>query len=1696
MAYAFSYTSAYLRNFLNDTLPRKPVSRNDPCNGAVHPKTSFNSFPSKPVGHHAAGWYGPSIADRNLVISFSDDDSGSDSEECLKQRVSERGGNRFNRDEFKRAGSSQLESEYLQGSTGSQIKRMPDKLPIGRSGISSMGKIHGSSSRSIGPPLVEQVPDRIQRPDSLNKTSPNFEQGFNQISDRGKSKLENLRQEIAIRENELKLQLQSMQKSGKTNSGFRQNRGLNEKNVVLKKSRSPSVDTQNFEHEEPEAKRMRPDESCQRNLHIDQQQRVLGPATKLEKNARKQHRNVDHQISVLPDNLAVKEKYPESSLPLLEDATCKINLPIKQRIHGASGADISSSSDQSNRSLTASLMIPSNVLSQSSWAMKVTSTADVETRNQVKMPSSKETNVDGLKLSDTIEDHHYPSSTDKSTDPQNECGAVVPDDGRHNLSNDMVCNYLAHVPENSFGASDASNLCIPLELFDQFNFLGHKSIDIESLMKLEDTQDRELEEAQEHRRRCEQEENKARRAYREAQRALVEANARCAYLYRRRELFSAKLRAFMMDDSSAQRSSRWKKHIDAEVSSLDDVLHAAVDPISSLGQQLLADDEVLNHLGGGPSIQGRDSLVLHGSYQHIEREKVMPEPCNKGDSIIFGLSSNKETGVPDGACSPFHQANMSGDEDDGMPLLDNRTAPLKSLSEDEENFRESEPTINEKPGVQSSTAGAKDYALLEASLRSKLFAKLGTRSMTKYAQVNTGEGLTSNKCSHDQMEEARLHISKTNEQYEMNGQNKPAAKTKMKALVQSSSRGLRALFIWKRKACCSAASASSVPSSSIKTAVGLITSIFCGDCRTQAPCKSETSHEEDAIKGCSDFFGFLDERLIFCYQGGTQGEMGSYTCDLSVDPFWPLCMFEVRGKCNDEECQWQHVKDYSERNIKHHLHATNADSNTVSSTNPEKFSSAHKLSSFHWECNISAPPTYLVGLDLVKPELHASTSVFARAVGLCLRKGFSTSSGVPFSVQKNILQEEPFFHDSDGRFWSLGSWTRHSSYFQSQDVAMKHRHGSADPEQILEVAISLINEEFNKLEGKKKVLFKLSRALEGCPTSVLLWVFYLYFYYCNEKSVGKDDMFSLAVHCNEGSYELWLMYINSRVHIDDRLLAYELALSALCQHACTSDWDRVYGSACILDLFMQMMDFLFMSGNSGKAIRRISGLFSVATDVSEHGSVLLSDVLVHLTLSDKCIFWICCVYLMIYRKLPDKYVNQFEFEKELFFEIEWPPAQLTAEEKNEALKLMKMGVESVSLGFNAHEAPKLFHVLAVNHFKCVAMLEGIECCKDLLNKYIIQYPTCIELLLISARLDVSHNGVLGLQRFRDALSNRPSEAPEIQCIWNQYVQCALEAGETSLAKELMIEWFESFWKVNHPESRKSTDGGDNGLHDQLESCLLSGEGLHVASHPWNDLFGLLNLSLHRLLQKDHIGARLAIDKALAVAAPEDFKHCVKEHATFVLSHLSEPSKDALGSGMIELLNSYLVDARSSQVTELLSRRFCQSIRRPRIRQLINKLLCVRSSEFSLINSILEACYGPFLFPGSFGDAKDLVDFVEPLMELSPGNYRLAISVCDFLTSKSCGFVASTSTVFWATSLLVNSIYQASPVAPEHAWVEVAGTLSKLVEVQDVSERLHQQALLVYPFSMKLWDSYYNLGRATGKLAVVVTAARDRGVRLG
>lgn len=534
------------------------------------------------------------------------------------------------------------------------------------------------------------------------------------------------------------------------------------------------------------------------------------------------------------------------------------------------------------------------------------------------------------------------------------------------------------------------------------------------------------------------------------------------------------------------------------------------------------------------------------------------------------------------------------------------------------------------------------------------------------------------------------------------------------------------------------------------------------------------------------------------------------------------------------------------------------------------------------------------------------------------------------------------------------------------------------------------------------------------------------------------------------------MFINSREKLNDRLLGYNRAISALCHHSSAPERNPDLDSECILDLFLQLLSCLCSSGQVNNAIQKAYTLLSSAKTSS--------DLDKSLTIRAKCILWICCMYLILYKKLPDTIVQQFECRKELSA-IEWNSAHLTPDEKLQADTLMELATEYIDT-----KSGKLF---ALNHAKCTAALEGFESCKSLLKKYIQLFPSRLELVLLSIRVNEFDSVDATYAAFEEVLSNWVGDSG-IQCIWNQYAEYALQNGKVDFAKEIMERWFHSISDIHHS---KTID----------VSAWIS------SSTQTDTVFGLLNLSLHKQLQNDHTEARIAVEQVLEVASSDDYNHCVREHATFLL-------KNTFGLGFgkaclnsfLNMMNHYLMDARALPPPEPLSRIFIKNIGKPKTQKLVNVLLCPVSSDSSVLNLVLESVFGPSLLPPQDSEkVTDIVDFAEGLMEIRPANYRLALEICKMQSD------ANVSISFWASAQLIDSLFQAVPVAPESVWVESAGLLKGVTRFKSVLESFHRRALSVYPFSVRLWKSYLGLyDNDTNQANAVIKMAREKGIKFG
>ena len=536
------------------------------------------------------------------------------------------------------------------------------------------------------------------------------------------------------------------------------------------------------------------------------------------------------------------------------------------------------------------------------------------------------------------------------------------------------------------------------------------------------------------------------------------------------------------------------------------------------------------------------------------------------------------------------------------------------------------------------------------------------------------------------------------------------------------------------------------------------------------------------------------------------------------------------------------------------------------------------------------------------------------------------------------------------------------------------------------------------------------------------------------------------------------------MNFEDRIIAYDEALSAFCQLARfhpIEESNRI--SSCILDLSLQMIHSFCMNGNVDDAISHISDLIHPEASSKNSYNTHFSDILSCLISSDRCIFWICCLYLIIYKGLPERIIQRLEFEKDLSFSIEWPPIHLSNEQKSRAFELLEKLVN----------VEKSTHFLAVNHIKCLAAIYGglDSSSSSLLTEYLRMHPTCVDLLMISFHREGSRLSFsVDLGFFKEALDKWSKDIPGSQRLWNQCAAFFLGQGKFKVVEKLMEHWFDRF--IRNQEAKA-------GLILTMSSFFC---------HKQDLVFGLLNLGLYKMMQRNLEEARWAIDQALDFSTQEEYIHCVREHA--VISSLSLSSS----AEIINLLTRYISDSRSNSLGDPFTRRSLTALKKSNLRQMLVKFLGPVSSNFSLLNSVLETLYGPSLVPETFDEPKDMVDFVEHLMGITPSNHRLALSTCESLSKDGCyeGF-ASKSVMFWAGTLLVNAVFQCFPVASESVWLRAVNALSQL-QNQSVLESFNKRAVSVHPFSLKLWQSYFRFSSENGK-AAVQESARNRGFAL-
>ena len=549
----------------------------------------------------------------------------------------------------------------------------------------------------------------------------------------------------------------------------------------------------------------------------------------------------------------------------------------------------------------------------------------------------------------------------------------------------------------------------------------------------------------------------------------------------------------------------------------------------------------------------------------------------------------------------------------------------------------------------------------------------------------------------------------------------------------------------------------------------------------------------------------------------------------------------------------------------------------------------------------------------------------------------------------------------------------------------------------------------------------------------------------------KNLVPSVQVMNSQGSYELLLLYINSRTTLKDRLEAYNLALQQLTAKKVE---DQEEQSAWILDVVIQMLDCMCTAVETPL-------LHSWAEDLADNGDNT-SPLLGYLTPPDSCIMRVGCAYAIAFGRLPRQFLLHVGCKQQFPFELEWNRRSSVQEGSTKlVLKLMDVG-RSCPL-VSAHEESR--QVMAVNHVQCRALYLGINQALIMGHELLTVHPGCLEIVLLVAHMEGEKRW---MKVFEQALQNWPKGSAGLQRLWNQYTVHMLKSEGTNAALHVLYQCASQGMSSGSSDKGKIACGQleyeVDAVKQALEvktkvfkkpdgSCVLVGQEV---------VFAWMNLALFCMLTGESAHAQIALQCSMKAAVNrEDVRHCWKEIVAFNLHGKVDTAKQV--GRVYDLLDRCCLETRNLWTLTPLASRLSRNISKRRVRFFIDSLLGPVPVDYTLLNSVLETIIGkePKL-------TKDIASVVEAMLDTMPGNVEVLLPFCRLL-SDCLTTTSDMAAAVWASSLLLSFLLQACPQAPEQDWIEAGHLLAKLQDKDSLLNFFHF-ALAVHPFSTSLRHS--------------------------
>ncbi|KAM0881044.1 hypothetical protein ACQ4PT_033178 [Festuca glaucescens] len=917
---------------LSSTLPQKSVAPS-------YKKTLRGNQGQFKLGtNRNLAWLKPVSTD-NLVISFSDEDSETDSGMAKRYRSK----------------STKASSQVaLKTGITMQTRIMREEAPLQKTHAANVGSAKWSANphtlRNTGagrgssttttfsrrePPIRQATPLKSTQKDGNNA-------GVNSADD----KLESLRHKIAARENELKVQKRPMSPGLVKDANFSsdQIRPPLEKIGFEASNSGGCVHPDGlFGHDDRPAKRLKPNQQCINNQASGDLVTLVPTGSSLGNDISISAGRMDHIENEITMNCTVNETEQAATAEL---------------------------SDQTYPSGIANNLLPSK-----SHDMVIQDGGYHATAEHLGKPATPPFTSDQSMAEDT-------SALVPVTSVRT--GADIERSSNHAKDHTISTSNGQHVkPVDTTVSSERPHLQPGMKIGK-----GGQNKTLVSLFEMEELQERELDDAQELRRKCEVEEREALRAYRKAQRNLIEANERCAILRRKREICSAQVHGLIAEHSSM-----------VQCLNIQHAGHGLAMP-SVLNSQFHADGQMPEIQGGRSSSPYLDELPQQPVDKHEARSRY-------GDELAVSIADPKFV-------STVHDNSTPSEYREDDLLFRPKRARSECTSHPENHMEETIQVYLENR--QPSGDSTQDYELLEASLRSRLVKRFGMKScLNNSAEVT--EELAVGKAAEIEQDKQSAHVELQLQEAD------DIVMANPEGTVELANDG--ADCVEKMAGLSNSSNAPSMgncePEDNVSSLRELCVPSNVGYliCPSSAP-QNAARHIKWAFhtfrKEASDFINdsatsdvaseaAVSVPYMIQDRAGENMKMVSTAANLKdvtrsgIDPFWPFCVFELRGKCNDEECQWQHVENHAWRKPKHTNHAVSC----VSGRSP-----------YDLFQHILPVPTYRVGSNLIRADLNLMQSVLASSIWQYWQRGFCASFPLPLSVQRVLPSDAPFLQAGDG----------------------------------------------------------------------------------------------------------------------------------------------------------------------------------------------------------------------------------------------------------------------------------------------------------------------------------------------------------------------------------------------------------------------------------------------------------------------------------------------------------------------------------------------------------------------------------------------------------------------------------------------------------------------------------------------------------